>query len=631
MTFAAALALVAFCAAGWAAASERSHGISIFGQLKYPADFKHFEYVNPDAPKTGRFVLQGEGSKTTFNSFNGYILKGDFAQGLNVLFDTLMMRALDEPDAVYGLVAHSAEAADDKRSVTFYLRPEARFSDGTPLTAEDVAFSISTLKEKGHPLISLPLRDVSKVEALDPHTVRFEFQGDNIRDLPVLVAQQPIFSKAYYATRPFDESTLDRPLGSGPYKIGDFKQGAFVVFERRKDYWGADLPVMRGQYNFDEVRYEYFRDRTAEFEALKGGRYDFREEFTSKTWAIEYDIHQVKSGRIIKDTMPDGRPGGAQGWFLNTRHGKLADPRVREALNYAFDFEWSNKQLFYGLYTRTHSYFENSDLKADGPPSHEELALLEPHRDKLSPQVFAEAYKPPVTDGMGENRENRRKASQLLNEAGWTLTQVEIADPNCGFFCGVLKSVGLAASKTQVIRKNAKGETLTLEFMIDDPIFERVLGPYVENLKLIGVEAVLRRIDAAQYEERKKSFDYEIMLARFVLPATPGLDMLSFWGSQSVDAKGSNNLAGIKDPVVDALTNTMLNAKSRDELRVAARALDRVLRAGHYWVPNWFKNVHTVAYWNKFSRPAVKPAYSRAVLETWWWDAEKAAKLTQQQ
>ncbi|MBC8050883.1 MAG: ABC transporter substrate-binding protein [Chitinophagales bacterium] len=610
--FAALLAALVFCAFGWhVQAAEKSHGISIFGALKYPPDFKHFDYVNPEAPKTGRFVLQGDGAKTTFNSFNGYILKGDSAQGLNVLFDSLMVRALDEPDAVYGLAAHSAEIADDKRSVTFYLRPEARFADGAPLTAEDVAYSVITLRDKGIPFVALPLRDVAKAEAIDAHTVRFEFQGDNIRDLPLIVSVQPIFSKAYYANRVFEESTLDRPLGSGPYKIGDFKQGAFVVFERRKDYWAANLPVMRGQYNFDEVRYEYFRDRSVEFEALKGGTYDFREEFTSKTWATEYDIPQVKSGKIIKDTMPDGRPGGAQGWFLNTRRAKLADPRVREALNYAFDFEWSNRQLFYGLYTRTHSYFENSDLKADGPPPPEELALLEPYRDKLPPQVFADAYKPPVTDGSGANRDNRRKASRLLTEAGWTLT------PGAG-------------STTQVIRKNAKGETLTIEFMIDDPIFERVLGPYVENLKLIGVEAVLRRIDAAQYEERKKSFDYDIMLARFVLPATPGVDMLSFWGSQSADAKGSNNLAGVKDPVVDALTITMLNAKSRDELRVAARALDRVLRANHYWVPNWFKNVHNIAYWNKFSRPPVKPTYSRAVLETWWWDADKAAKLAQQ-
>ncbi|MDX2265736.1 MAG: extracellular solute-binding protein [Hyphomicrobiales bacterium] len=616
-------------AAPMADAAEKRHGLSIFGELKYPTDFSHFEYVNPSAPKGGRIVLQGEGARTTFNSFNGYILKGDYAQGLNVLFDTLMARALDEPDAVYGLAAHSAEVADDGRSVIFYLRPEARFADGSPLTAEDVAFSVMTLKEKGHPLIALTIRNIAEATAVDPHTVKIAFGPEDARDLPVIVSQLPIFSKAYYAKRPFDESTLEPPLGSGPYAIGEFKQGSFVVFKRRADYWAADLPVNRGKYNFDEIRYDYYRDRTAEFEALKGGAYDLREEFTSKTWATEYDIPQVKSGRIVRAELPDGRPGGAQGWLLNTRRPKLADRRVREALGYAFDFEWTNKRLFYGLYKRTESYFENSDLKADGPPSPAELALLEPHRDKLPAEVFGEAYKPPVTDGSGDNRENRRKASKLLEEAGWTLKTVEEDDPNCGFFCGVARAVGLSSAPTRVIRVNAQGEPLTLEFLIDDPIFERVLGPFVENLKLIGVDARLRRVDAAQYEERKKSFDYDVVSSRFVLPATPGVQMLAFWSSQSADARGSFNLAGIKDPVVDALMQNMLAARNRDELRVAAGALDRVLRAGHYWVPNWYKSVHHIAYWDKFSRPPVKPPYSRAVIETWWYDAEKAAKLAQ--
>jgi microcin C transport system substrate-binding protein len=616
-------------AASAPAAAERSHGLSAFGALKYPQDFQHFEYVNPGAPKGGRIVLQGEGARTTFDSFNGYILKGNFAQGLGILFDTLMIRALDEPDAVYGLVAHAAEIAGDRRSVTFYLRPEARFADGSSLTADDVVFSVLTLKENGHPLIALNLTDVTAATALDPHTVRVEFTGERLRDLPLIVAQLPIFSKAYYSKKPFDESTLEPPLGSGPYVISDFKQGAFVVFKRREDYWGWNLPAMRGQYNFGEVRYEYYRDRTAEFEALKGGKYDFREEFTSKTWATEYNIPQVADGRIVRETIPDGRPGGAQGWFLNTRRAQFSDSRVREALNYAFDFEWTNRQLFYGMYTRTESYFENSDLKASGLPTPEELALLEPFRAQLPPGVFAEAYRPPMTDGSGANRDNRRKASQLLDAAGWTLIAVEVNDPDCGFFCRLMQLVGLASARTELLRRNANGETLKLEFLVDDAIFLRVLGPYADALRQIGIDASLRRVDAAQYEEMKKSFDYDVLGARFVVPATPGVEMLNYWGSQSVSARGSNNLAGISNPVIDALTDTMLKAKSRDELRIAARALDRVLRAGHYWVPNWYKNTHHIAYWNKFSRPAVKPPYSRAVLETWWFDADKAAKLEQ--
>ena len=383
----------AMCAAQ-SDASERRHGLSAFGELKYPAGFKNFDYVNPDAPKGGRLATMPTSSINTFNHFNDFILRGDPAAGVGFLFDSLMVRAQDEPDAVYGLLAESAEVADDKMSVTFYLRPEARFRDGTPVTAADVAFTLETLKQKGHPRYQLALRDVVSATAIDPATVKYQFKGENLRDLPTLVATLPVFSKAYYTKNDFLKESLEPPLGSGPYEVGDFRQGTFVTYKRRKDYWAANLPVNRGRYNFDEIRFEYYRDRAVGLEAFKAKAYDLREEFTSKSWATEYDIPAVRSGQILKLTLPDGRPSGAQGFFINTRREKFSDPRVRKALDYAFDFEWTNKSLFYGLYTRTASYFENSDLKAQGQPSAGELALLEPFRDKISARSVRRAIHP---------------------------------------------------------------------------------------------------------------------------------------------------------------------------------------------------------------------------------------------
>jgi len=345
-----------------AAADNGKHGLSAFGELKYPADFKHFEWVNPDAPKGGSLSMIGTAALTTFDSFNAFILKGDGAQGLGHLYDTLMTRALDEPDAVYSLVARSAEVAGDGSSVTFQLRPEAKFADGSALTADDVVFTLNILKEKGHPLYRVTLKDVVKAEAPDAYTVRYTFTGTDTRDLPLMVAGLPILPKAYYATREFDQTTLEPPLGSGPYKIGDFKQGTLVNYKRRDDYWGKDLPVNRGRYNFDELRYEYYRDRTAALQSFKAGAFDLREEFTARDWATAYDIPAIKEGRMLRLVLSDGSPSGAQGFFLNTRRPKLADIRVRRALDYAFDFEWTNKNIFYGLYQRTESFFENSDL-----------------------------------------------------------------------------------------------------------------------------------------------------------------------------------------------------------------------------------------------------------------------------
>ena len=610
------------------AAAEPRHGLSVFGDLKYPADFRHFDYVNPDAPKGGRVSQIGSGGLTTFDSFNPYILKGDAAQGMELVFESLMVRAHDEPDAVYGLVAETADVAPDGLSVTFKLRPEAKFADGSALTADDVVFSFETIKAKGHPAFAIPLRDVVSAEALDAHTVRYTFEGTLVRDLPITVATLPILSKSYYATRDFDKTTLEPPLGSGPYKVGPYKAGTFVTYVRRPDYWAKDLPVNVGINNFDEVRYEYYRDRTLELENLLAGNFDFREEFTSKDWAGGYNTPAVKEGRIQLLTLPDERPSGAQGFFINTRRDKLKDVRVREALGLAFDFEWSNKNLFFGLYTRTASYFENSDLKAVGPPSPEELALLEPFRDKLPAVVFGEPVSPPTTDGPHTIRDNLRRATELLSAAGWTVRQEE-DDASCGFFCRALSAIGLSSRPLVVVARNEKGERLSLEILLDSPSFERIAGPYVQNLRAIGIDVSMRRVDAAQYERRMKDFDFDLTTERYALRLTPGIELKNFWGAQAAATNGSFNLAGIADPVLDQLIDKVVTAKSREELIVATRAADRVLRAGHYWVPQWYKGAHNLAFWDKFGRPAVKPKYARGALETWWYDDEKVKALAQ--
>lgn len=584
-----------------AAVAAPKHGLSIFGDLKYPPDFQHFDYVNPNAPKGGRASQIGSGGITTFDSFNAFILKGDAAQGLELLFDTLMVRANDEPDAVYGLVAESADVADDGMSVTFKLRAEAKFADGTPVTADDVVFSFETLKAKGHPSIAMSLRDVEAAEALDPQSVRYRFKGSLVRDLPIAVATLPVLSKAFYVANEFDKTSLDRPLGSGPYKIGDYKAATFVSYIRRPDYWARDLPVNRGQHNFDEVRYEYFRDRGLELENLFSGSFDFREEFTSKDWSTGYEKPPVLQGKVKRLTIPDERPGGAQGFFINTRREKFKDVRVREALGLAFDFEWSNKNLFFGLYKRTASFFENSDMKAEGKPSPEELALLEPFRDRLPSAVFEDPYVPPVTDGSGNNREQLRRAQTLLVEAGWQQTPEGL--------------------------RNSKGEPFAIEILYFESNFERIIGPYVKNLNAIGVKATMRIVDPSQYEQRVKDFDFDLTTERYSLRLTPGIELKTYWGSEAAASKGSFNLAGIADPVLDSLIERIMAAKSRAELVAAARAADRVLRAGHYWVPQWYKGMHNLAFWDKFGYPEVKPKYERGALDTWWYDADKGKAL----
>ncbi|MFL5259812.1 MAG: extracellular solute-binding protein [Hyphomicrobiales bacterium] len=592
---------IALCATAALAMAEPKHGLSTFGELKYPSDFAHFDYVNPDAPKGGRIVTIGTAAINTFDSLNGYILKGDPAHGLDLLFDSLMVRANDEPDAMYGLLAKTADVAADRRSVTFALREEARFADGTPVAADDVCDSFRLLSTVGHERIRLQLRDVERCDIIDPHQVRYTFKGENTRDLPLVVAEQPVFSKAYYAKIDFTQSTLEPPLGSGPYKVGSLKPGQFISYTRRPDYWAKDLPANKGRYNFDEVRYEYFRDRTAELEALKAGVLDVREEFTSRDWATAYEIQSVKDGRLKRLEIPDARPAGAQGYFLNLRRSKFHDIRTRQALDLAFDFEWENKNLFFGLYKRTVSFFEPLACKAEGPPSPEELALLEPYRSELRPEVFGEPYVPPVSDGSGQDRKLLKRASELLDAAGW--------------------------KREGTFRVNDKGERLAIEFLNESVGMERVTMPYVRNLKLLGIDATIRTVDEAQYQDRLKNYDFDVDVSRFSSNPTPGTELRIFFGSAAAKAPGNYNLAGLQLPVVDGLIDKVAAAKSRPELTFACRALDRVLRAEHFWVPHFNKSNHLIVHWDAFGMPQSPPVYDPGITDTWWYDSEKASKL----
>jgi microcin C transport system substrate-binding protein len=587
--------------------STEAHGISVFGDLKYPADFHHFEYVNVEAPKGGLFSLipsvrAYNQSYQTFNSFNAYILKGEGAQGMDMTFAALMVRANDEPDAMYGLVAKSVQISADKLTYRFTLRPEARFHDGSKLTAHDAAFSLTTLKTKGHPLILQQLRDMVKAEAANEATLVVTFAEKRARDVPLYVAGLPIFSKAYYATRPFDESTLEIPLGCGPYKVRKFEVNRYIEFERVKDWWAANLPVARGSYNFDVVRYEFYRDRDVAFEGFTGKNYLYREEFTARIWATRYDFPAIKDGRVKRESLPDETPSGGQGWFFNIRRDKFKDPRVREAVGYAFDFEWTNKTVMYGAYARTYSPFQNSDMVANGPPSPEELKLLEPFRGRVPAEVFGEPFVPPVSDGSGQDRALLRKAQQLLQAAGLAIKDGKRLLPN--------------------------GEVFTIEFLLDEQSFQPHHATFIKNLAQLGIEANIRLIDAVQYRARVEAFDFDITTERLSMQATPGDSLRPYFSSQAAATKGSYNLAGVADPAIDALIEKAIGAGTRADLTASCRALDRVFRAGRYWVPQWYAHTHRVAYWDLFGHPEKPPRYAAGVgaPEIWWADPAKLAK-----
>ncbi len=583
-----------------------THGISSFGDLKYKADFHHLEYVDVNAPKGGLFSQIGPQRQfnqnfLTFNSLNSYILKGDAAQGMELTFTSLMGAAADEPDSLYGLAARAVRISGDKLTYRYFLRPQARFHDGSKLTAHDVAFSLRLLKENGHPIIRQLTRDFLRAEAEDDTTVVLKFAPRRARDVPLFVAGLPIFSRAYYSTHNFEETTLEPPLGSGPYKVGKFEVGRYIEYERVKDWWGAELPIARGQYNFDAVRFEFYRDRDVGFEAFTSKNYLFREEFTARTWATRYDFPALKDGRVKQAILPDDTPSGGQGWFMNTRREKFKNRLLREAIVNAFDFEWTNKTVMYGAYKRTVSVFQNSNMMAEGQPSEAERTLLEPFRGKVPEEVFAEPYLPPVSDGSGQDRALLRKATQLLLQAGYPIKDGK--------------------------RVDAKGEPVTIEFLIDEPTFQPHHMPFIKNLGVLGIDATLRIVDPVQYRKRVDEFDYDITVERFNFSTTPGDSLRSYFSSQSATMPGSFNRAGIADAAVDALIEKVIAAETRNDLTMACRALDRVIRAGRYWIPHWYLAAHRIAYWDVFGFPPKKPGFSRGIPETWWYDQEKAAKL----
>jgi microcin C transport system substrate-binding protein len=583
-----------------------THGLSSFGDLKYGPDFRHFDYVNPAAPKGGTLAIQitqtgGNQNFDTFNTLNIYVLRGDGAAGMGGTFDSLMAASADEPNTAYGLVAKNVRVSADKLTYRFNLRPEARFHDGSKLTARDVAFSLMILKEKGHPVYRAVLAQMESASAEADDTLRVQFTPRRSRDLHLVVAAMPIFSERYWQGKDFEAATLEAPLGSGPYKVGRFETGRFIEFDRVPDYWAKDLPVNVGQNNFEHIRYEYFRDRTVAFEAFKNGTVNFHEEATSRTWATGYDFPAMREGRVKREEIPNDAPAPIQGWYFNTRRETFKDPRIREAIGLAFDFEWTNTNIMFGSYRRTTSFFENSDMKAAGKPSPEELALLEPFRDRLPAGVFGEPPLPPVSDGSGQDRQLLRRADDLLRQAG------------CKREGGILKL--------------PNGQPFVIEFLDSSGFLQPHTQPFQANLKRLGIEGRSRIVDAAQYQQRLNNYDFDMTSRALVGSTTPGDDLRVVYGSEAARTPGAQNLAGIDHPAVDALIERIGNAETRQELTIACRALDRVLRAGHYWIPMWFKASNWLAYWDQFSRPDTKPRLGTGAPGTWWYDPDKAKRI----
>lgn len=570
--------------------AQLSHGVSIFGDLKYPKKFKHFDYVNPDAPKGGKVKLASIG---TYDSLNPFILKGVAAEGVDLLFDTLTTSAADETSSAYGLLAESIEIADDHSAVTFYLRKQAKWHDGSPVTANDVAFSFETIKSKGHPYYRSYYQDISAAKALGPHVVKFTLSDTNNKELPLIIGKLPVLSKAYYNETDFEKTTLTPPMGSGPYKVQSVEAGRTITYERDPNYWAKDLPVNVGRFNFDEIQIDYYRDATVAVEALKAGEYDFRRENISKTWANAYNIPQVDDGRMIKEALPDGTPTGMQAFIFNIRRANFKNPKVREALSYAYDFEWANKQLFYGAYSRNTSFFGNSPFASSGLPDKEELTLLAPFKDSLPQRLFTDEYHPPSTDGTGSDRTNLLKAKKLLEESGWFLRDMKLINPETN-------------------------QPVEIEFLLTSPSFERVVAPYIRSLKKLGIEGRIRTVDSSQYIKRREEFDFDIMVNWFTQGPSPGNEQMDYWHSSRADQQGSKNFIGIKNPAVDAMIREIIAAQDKQSLINATRALDRILLWNFYVIPQWYSQTHRVVYWNKFGRPEITPPYSLGFIDSWW-------------
>ena len=576
------------------------HGIALHGQPKYGPDFQHFAYVNPNAPKGGEARFAAIGGFDTFNPFN---IKGESAAGIGQLFETLLTDSKDEPFSEYGLIAESVEVPDDRGSVTFAIRPQARFHDGSPIIADDVLFSFETLKAKGSPFFRLYYTNVAKAEKLGERQVKFTFAPGENRELPLIMGQMPVLSKKYWENRDFAATTLDVPVGSGPYRVERFEAGRFIVYQRDQNYWGKDLPVNRGLHNIERLRYDYYRDVVVALEAFKAGAYDLRVENSAKQWATGYDFPALSKGLVKKETFSRQLPAGMQGFAFNLRRPLFQDARVRQALGYAFDFEWSNRNLFYNQYTRTRSYFDNSELAARGLPSPEELALLEPLRKELPPEVFTTAYEPPVANDDAQLRANLQKALQLLQDAGWTFRDRKLV--------------------------NAKtGEPFRFELLIAEPTWERIGLPFARNLERLGIEMNVRSVDSAQYENRLRDFDFDMVVNVWGQSLSPGNEQREFWSSAAADQPGSRNLVGLKNPAVDQLVNQLIAAPDRPSLVTRVRALDRALQWNFLVIPHWHIPYDRIAFWDKFGYPPVTPLQG-VQLDAWWVDPAKETALAE--
>ncbi|MCS6877307.1 MAG: extracellular solute-binding protein [Geminicoccaceae bacterium] len=592
--------LVALWAASAAAEEVRPvHGVAMHGAPALPPDFAHLPYADPEAPKGGRLTLAAIG---TFDNLNPFILKGNDAAGSGLPFESLTVQNLDEAFSEYGLLAETIEMPSDRSWVAFTLRPQARWHDGRPVTVDDVAFSLEILKSKGEPFYRAYYANVLRAEAAGERRVKFVFDGTINRELPLIVGQMPILPKHYWQGREFDKTTLEPPLGSGAYRVKSVDPGRSITYERVPDYWGADVPVMRGRYNYDEIRYVYFRDPNVALEALKAGEFDLRIENSSRFWATGYTGPAVERGLIKKEAIPREGGAGMQGFVFNLRRPVFKNRALREALNYAFDFEWTQKNLFYGHYVRTESYFPNSELGARAPISPAERALLEPFRDRLPREVFEKVYEAPRTDGSGNIRENLRKAFEILKAGGYEVRQGKLVEV-------------------------ATGAPVSFEILLDQGgLFERIVGPFVKNLERLGVEARVRVVDDAQYQRRLEEFDYDMVVAVFPQSLSPGNEQRNFWSSAAARQPGSRNLIGIEDPVVDHLVDRIIQAPDRQALITACRALDRVLIWGHYVIPHWHNRETWIAMWDKFGRAPRQPRYGLDIF-AWWIDPAKERAL----
>jgi microcin C transport system substrate-binding protein len=575
-------------ASGLSMAGTPQHGIAMHGDLKYPVDFRHFDYVNPNAPKGG--VLK-QSSLGSFDSLNPFIIKGAPATGLGLIYDSLMEPSSDEPFSKYGLLAKTVTRADDNSWVEFELNQAARFHDGKPVTAEDVIFTFTTLMRDGRPFYRAYYADIAEITQDGDYKVRFNFKTTENAELPLIIGQVPILPKHYWQDKDFKKTTLEAPLGSGPYKIGKIDNGRSITYQRNPDYWGKSLPINVGRYNFDQVVYEYYRDGTVALEAFKAGNLSFRRENSSKFWATAYDAPAVKDGRIVKEEINHQNPTGMQAFAFNLRRDQFKNKQVRQALNLAFDFEWTNKNLFYGAYSRTGSYFSNSELASRGLPSKPELELLEPFRSQLDPAIFKQAFKLNSTSGDGKNRKELRQASRLLTQAGWKVVDGKRVDQN--------------------------GKPVVIEMLLYDTTFERVVNPFKKNLKRLGIELNLRIVDTTQYINRVRSFDFDMIVHSVGQSNSPGNEQREFWHSEYANKPDSSNIMGISNPVIDALVERVITAKDRSALVTASRALDRVLLSGYYVIPQWNLPAYRVAYWKNLKHPVNMPPFDLAI-DAWW-------------